>query len=162
VRAANELAIGAIAAATLPLLAGLAAAVGAYATGLSRGGAWPHFLALLLGWLVGAMLLVCLRRGHAHRARPSSAQLVLASAASFGSFLGLAFLLDPWQELMSVPGATPMMVIKDLTATFAPFLAAFVMSWLVLRLARAHYTPTAGGGLDSRPHNNEMQQTSHG
>jgi hypothetical protein len=161
VRTANDLAIDAIAAAALPLISAVAAAIVAFIIGLNRGGTWAHFMALVLGWLMGAVLVAYLRRD---RACPcaSSGPLLLAAAASFGTFLGLAFLLAPWQELMSVPGATPVMVIKDLASNSAPFLVSFAMSWLVLRLARPGHTPTEWGRLDKRPHNNEMQQTSHG
>jgi peptidoglycan/LPS O-acetylase OafA/YrhL len=161
VRAANELATDAIAAAAFPLLSAVAAAIGAYVIGLNRG-SWAHLIALLVGWLIGAVLVVRLRRSHGHPARTSSGRLLFAAAASFGIFLGLAFLLAPWQELMSMPGATPMMAIKDITANSAPFLASFGASWLVLRLARPATTPTECGRPHKRPHNNEMQQTSHG
>src|SRR5262249_56719105 len=85
------------------------------------------------------------RVGWPIRAAPSSVRLFTAAGASFATAVLLAVLTDPWQELMSVPGATPIMVIKDVTSTVAPFAAALLVPWLVLAPRRRHGAPTLRG-----------------
>jgi hypothetical protein len=140
----TERAFAAALVATLPALCAFGVALSAQLAGITQAGQQGHFVALFLGWIGAAGYVVrSLRRRWSHSARPSFAHLLLAASVSFGAAVGIAVLTSPWQDLMSELRPTPLMVIEDLIAAFAPIGGAFLAPWLVLAPATAS-APTTG------------------
>jgi hypothetical protein len=111
----------------------MVAGVAAGLAGLAQGIDAVYFTTLSPGWLAGAALVVRgVRRRRSSGPCPSAAHLLMAATASFIVALGLGVSTASWQDLMSEPRPTPLMVVKDLTSVLAPLLAALITAWLVL------------------------------
>ena len=133
----NRRAFATVVLAVVSLLSALAAATAAYLVRGAQSGAVTHYAALFFGWFVGATVAMrYLRRRWSGPHDPSSVHLFLASASSLVATVGLAVVTAPWQDLMSQPGPTPVMVVKDLISTFAPLVAGLFAPWYVLGLRR--------------------------
>jgi len=110
--------------------------IGALA-GAGAQGAPGRTVLLGLGWLAGVWLTVAMlgrRWGQSRLYSPFT--LVVASLASAIATLTVGVLTAPWQDLMSQPHPTPIMVVKDLTSAIAPFMTAVIVPWVALTLAR--------------------------
>jgi len=133
----DERALGTFAVFLGPLLFATACAGLTHLVGAAEGGDAAHFAGLSLGWFAGTTVVArWLRRRWSNSRYPSSSDLFLAAAASFATMMTAVILSAPWQDLMSEPEPTPLMVIKDVTATCAPLLAGVLAPWCVLSRRR--------------------------
>jgi hypothetical protein len=87
-----------------------------------------------LGWAIG--VAVTIRWLGRRKAGPPlfRSGLLLAACISAGACLTTAGATARWQDFMSQPDPTPLMVLQDLTSAFLPPLAALASGWITLTL----------------------------
>ena len=120
--------------AVLPLATTLAT-IPAYLLIGNEEGVLLRIVLLVSFWAVGAAGVVgLLRRNWSGESQHPTWSLAAAATAALLGLIASGQATEQWQDLMSLPQPTPLMVALDVTATFLPFITAAGCAWVVLMI----------------------------